>query len=244
MITPEFIDKHFINPTPIIGYDTYVIRKSIMLAVNDLHGRIHGNVVDLGCGIMPYRSYLQSSGRINHYIGIDMENSHYHNTITPDLYWDGMIIPLEDNTQDWVIITEFLEHYFDSTHILKEIKRILKPGGHIFFTIPSVYMLHEVPYDHHRFTPFSFQKILQLSGYKKSEIFPLGGFNFSLLIILGLWQKYAGGNRWYKIILSLFMRLSYRYLMKNDHGYSTFEKKLATYENYTMPSGLWGYAHV
>ncbi|MFX9054275.1 class I SAM-dependent methyltransferase, partial [Acinetobacter baumannii] len=70
-------------------------------------------------------------------------------------YWDGYTIPFNDNEFDFVIATEFLEHYYDTAHILTEIRRVLKPGGQLFFSVPYIYSLHEVPYDHHRFTPYA-----------------------------------------------------------------------------------------
>ncbi len=115
-MTPEIISKYFIHPTTALGYDTFVIRQSIIRAVSDLRLHISGNVLDLGCGIMPYKAFLKESNKINQYTGVDLQNSDYHNAVVPDLFWDGITIPVGDNTQDWVILTEFLEHYFDSTY--------------------------------------------------------------------------------------------------------------------------------
>ena len=242
MHSSSFINKYFIHPLPDLGLDTYVIRKSIMRAVSDLQTKIRGNVVDLGCGIMPYKAFLKEGNQINNYIGIDLENSEYHNTEKPDKFWDGFTIPIEDNSQDWVIVTEFLEHYFDTGHILKEIKRILKPGGKIFFTVPCVYMLHEVPYDHHRFTPFSLKEYFKIAAYSKAEVFPLGGFNYSLIIMMSLWSRHSGTRGWVRIAAKYFLLLFHKQLLKEDHFYGTYTKGFTNYENFTFPSGLWGYA--
>ena len=242
MSSPDLITKFFINPTPDLGLDTYVIRKSIIRAVSDLRTKIHGNVVDLGCGIMPYKVFLKKGNKINKYIGIDLKNSEYHNTQKPDEIWDGHTIPVEDNSQDWVIVTEFLEHYFDTNHILKEIKRILKPGGKIFFTIPCVYMLHEVPHDHHRFTAFSLNEHFKKNEYRTTEVFPLGGFNYSLIIMMSLWNRHSGTRGFIRIVVKLFLSLFYKKLLKEDHLYGTYNKRYTDFKNFTFPSGLWGYA--
>jgi ubiquinone/menaquinone biosynthesis C-methylase UbiE len=48
---------------------------------------------------------------------------------------------MDDESVDFVLATEFLEHYFDTEKILVEIKRVLKPGG-VLFSVPNV-LLHE-----------------------------------------------------------------------------------------------------
>lgn len=235
-------DELFINPKPSIGYGLYVIRKSIIAAITDLKKHISGNVIDLGCGIMPYREFLMEHGKIENYTGIDLERSEYHHAIVPDLFWDGISIPLPDASQDWIIATEFLEHYFDTQHILCEIKRVLKPGGKLFFTVPCVYMLHEIPYDHHRFTAFALSAWFNKCGYSNNQVYPSGGFNYSLIIMLSLWNKNAGNKGFLKIAIKLFLWFAHRSLVKNDHAFGTYRKNYTTYKNSTMPSGLWGYA--
>jgi len=237
----RFIDEYFINPVPEIGLDTYLIRLSLINAVKDLVIKIGGDVLDLGCGIMPYKEYLTKNNNISSYIGIDLKDSQYHNAIQPDIYWDGVNIPLNDNSQDWVIITEFLEHYFDTKHILNEIHRVLKPGGKIFFTVPSLYVLHEVPYDYHRFTYYSLEKYLQITNFKQIEISPLGNFNYSLLIILSLWNKYAVAKFSSKFFVKAFLRLFHKKLMVQPPDSNTHQNNLH-FQNHQLPSGLWGYA--
>ena len=239
----EQINKIYIKPTLKLGYGYYLIQKSLIEAVTDLKTKINGNVLDIGCGVMPYKTFLMEDGKILNYTGIDLEFSDYHNKVKPDLFWDGINIPMPDNSVDWVIATEFLEHYFDTAHILKEIKRVLKPGGSLFFSVPFIYSLHEVPYDHHRFTPYSFEKLFINAGYTKNEIYPRGGFNYSLLIMMSLWAKQSGSKGIIRLVVKFFMFCFHRTLIKNDFKYSTYKKGYTNFENHTMPSGLWGYAH-
>ena len=222
-----------------IGYSLYAIRSSILSAADMVKPRIKGVVVDLGCGEMPYKDFLIENGNITQYIGIDWEPTEYHNRVKPDIYWDGKTIPLPDNHADWFILTEFLEHYFDTQHIMKEIYRVLKPGGCIFFTVPCIWPMHEIPYDEYRFTPFSLEKHFRLAGFDKVDIKPLGGMNRSLAIMLGVWRENFQawspsrikryGKRGMLYLLSKF----YNYLLKN-------ERIPEKYTNQTFISGLWG----
>ena len=235
------IEEFFIKPNSKIGYGLYATRKSLIKAVTDLKAKISGDVLDLGCGIMPYKTFLQSNGKINNYIGVDLQNSNYHNQVIPDLYWDGIVIPVIDNSQDWVIVTEFLEHYFDTQHILKEIKRVLKPGGSVFFTFPCIYMIHEAPYDYNRFTPFSIKMNFENAGFTKTNIYPLGGFNYSLVIMMSLWNKKSGQRGLVRLFSKLFLFLFYKSLLHYDDKIIADKSDFSIFQNDTTPSGLWGY---
>ncbi len=241
-MTQKEIEKIYIKPTLKLGYGYYLIQLSLIEAVKDLKSKIKGNVLDLGCGVMPYRSFLEETGKIDNYIGMDLENSDYHNKVKPDMFWNGFHIPLENNSQDWIIATEFLEHYFDTEHILQEMKRVLKPGGSIFYSVPFIYSLHEVPHDHHRFTPFSFKKHFEKVGFTDYQINPRGGFNFSLIIMMSLWAKQAGSKGIIRLLVKFFLFCFHKNLIRNDKKFSTYTKDYIKFENHTMPSGLWGYA--
>jgi SAM-dependent methyltransferase len=240
MDTNEYIKDQFIQPNLTkIGLSSYAVRSSLKMAVDEVKSEIEGIVIDLGCGEMPYREYMLREGNITKYIGIDLKPTEYHGIVKPDLYWDGQTIPLPDNHANWVLITEFLEHYFDTQHILKEIYRVLKPGGHIFFTVPFIYPLHEVPYDEYRFTPFSLEKHFKLAGFQKTTVKSLGGINRSLAILIGVWKEHFNPyskrryKRYLKRIFIFLLVKFYKYLLETD-------TILMNYSNHKFSSGFWG----
>ena len=47
-------------------------------------------------------------------------------------------IPAADEYYDAVICMEFLEHVYDVTHVLKEIRRVLKLGGKALISVPNL----------------------------------------------------------------------------------------------------------
>jgi SAM-dependent methyltransferase len=231
----KFKSDWFINlDSKVMPQSFYIIRKSLLNAVTELKPKLHGVVVDLACGIMPYKEYLRSD-LIERYIGIDLEPTEYHNQVKPDYYWNGEIIPLEDASVDFVIATEFLEHYFDTNHILKEIKRVLKPGGTFFFTVPSVWPLHEAPFDYHRFTPFALEKYFKKSEFSSWEIKPLGGFHYHLAISFALWSDFRLPQKKQKLIKP-FLNFFVKVLIKKD-------KKESYFKNNQMFSGLYGFVN-
>lgn len=229
----KYISDWFINLKPkLIPISFFIIRKSLLEAVTELKPKLHGRILDLACGVMPYKEYLKSD-KLEVYIGIDLEPTEYHHDVKPDQYWDGMNIPLENASMDFVIATEFLEHYFDTALILKEIKRVLKPGGTFFFTVPNIWPIYEAPYDYHRFTPFALEEHFKKSKFSSWEIKPLGGFHYYLALSFSLWNDYRLSKKKQKLIKP-FLNLAVNFLIKKD-------KKEPNFKNNQMYTGLYGF---
>ncbi|MDA8130785.1 MAG: class I SAM-dependent methyltransferase [Elusimicrobia bacterium] len=55
---------------------------------------------------------------------------------------DSGDLPLSAGTYDCVLCTEFLEHLYEPAHALKEMARVLKPGGRAVITTPNYALLH------------------------------------------------------------------------------------------------------
>jgi SAM-dependent methyltransferase len=232
--TEKYINDWFINlDSQKLPASFYLIRKSLLKAVDELRPKLHGTVLDLACGVMPYKNYLMNNPAIKSYKGVDLEPTEYHNTIKPDHYWDGKSIPLPDNSCDFVIATEFLEHYFDTIHILQEIKRVLKSGGQLFFTVPCIWPMHEVPYDYHRFTTYSLAMYFNISGFTSWDIKPLGGFNYSLALMMALWNDYKLTRKKQRFFKP-FMRFAINQLQSK-------EVSILPFDNGQIYSGLFGF---
>lgn len=238
MTIESYKKNYFIQPNlRQIGMSMYAVRTALLQAIKELKNEISGEVLDLGCGVMPYKEFLLESNRILNYTGIDLEPTIYHNQVKPDRFWDGITIPFEDNSFDWVIATEFFEHYFEMENLLKEIKRVLKKDGTLFFTVPFIWTLHEVPHDQYRFTPFYLERLFLKTGFFENHIKSLGGFNRSMATMLGLWLEHSYVKKAKKRFLKFLFTPFYHYLLKKDYIYKTFD-------NHQMPSGLYGFARV
>jgi SAM-dependent methyltransferase len=57
--------------------------------------------------------------------------------VRPDVLADTQLVPIRENTQNFVIANHLLEHLEDPIGALKEWYRILKPGGILFLAIPD-----------------------------------------------------------------------------------------------------------
>jgi SAM-dependent methyltransferase len=185
--------EKFLNPTlSIDSADTYVIRTGLLNAVKASLPSLHGTLLDVGCGQMPYRDLILQHADVQQYIGLDIHNPGYQKRRLPDLFWDGSAIPLADASVDTVIATELFEHLPDFDLVLREMGRVLKPGGALFFTVPFLWPLHDSPWDFCRYTPYALRRHLEGNGFDVRHITGLGGWNASLAQMIGLWLNRSG----------------------------------------------------
>lgn len=191
--TPAARDDAFLSPqlSPEFA-DLYLVRKGTLDRLDQAIGLFRGVLLDVGCGQMPYRDHiLARNPNIKRYIGLDFATGKYAERRQPDLTWDGLAIPLADASVDCAMATEVLEHCPDPLPVLKEIRRVLAPGGSLFFTTPFLWPIHDAPHDHYRYTPYALERLLAEAGFCDVHIKALGGWNASLAQMIGLWLRLA-----------------------------------------------------
>ncbi|RII29514.1 MAG: hypothetical protein CXR30_11530 [Geobacter sp.] len=205
--------------------DIFWIRKSILAALRSYLAGCRGILLDVGCGEMPYKQLIASYPGITRYIGLDIENPHYQANSKPDLFWDGTSIPLPENSVDCAIATELFEHIPNLEATLTEIKRVLKPGGQLFFTVPFLWPLHDMPRDEYRYTPFALKRIFLNTGYAEIDIAALGGWDASLAQMIGLWLRRRPMSSDERTGFQQFLLPFYQELLRFEHasGQLSFE---------------------
>ena len=230
--------NQFINiPFTDANIDRYTIRNAIFKAIEKSTYLFSGSLLDIGCGKMPYKSYILEHSNVENYTGLDIESAlSYDNKIKPDHTWDGIKMPFSNNTFECAFGTEVLEHCPEPELVLKETYRVLKPGGTFFFTVPFLWNLHEVPNDQYRYTPFSLERHLKNSGFKNIEIKATGGWHASMAQMLGLWLKRSPMSRRKRRIVTFMLKPLVKSLIKKDHT----EKII--FKEGQMITGLYGFA--
>lgn len=128
-------------------------------------------VLDAGAGSQKYASKFSQQ----RYETADFEQ--VDKAYKPSTYvCDLRSIPVEDGRFDAVVFTQVMEHLPEPKLVLKELNRVLKPGGVMFFSAPLYYQEHEKPYDFYRYTQFGLMYLFEQSGFHTNEIRWLEGF--------------------------------------------------------------------
>lgn len=121
-------------------------------------------VLDVGGRLQPYRPLLE--GRISRYIALDPD---YTPLVT--VVGRGEQIPFAAEIFDFVICTQMLEYAPEPVQVIAEIHRVLKPGGCLFLSVPSV-CPRDSESDAWRFLPCSLRVLL--SNFREAEILQEG----------------------------------------------------------------------
>jgi SAM-dependent methyltransferase len=142
----------------------------------DLSGhlpRVHGNVLDVGCGAQPYRGLF---GPNCSYCGIDTTaaKADFGYDVANTTYFEGDTWPVADRSIDFVLCTETLEHVPDPRTFLAQAARCLRPGGEILITTPFSARWHFVPHDYWRYTPSALALLLRAAGFDQPEVYARG----------------------------------------------------------------------
>ena len=140
-------------------------------------------VLDIGAGTCPYKPLfshcIYKSHDFKKYTGEKLGGAKEYGAI--DYESDISSIPVPDNAFDVVLCTEVLEHTPEPIEAMREIARIVRPGGRLFITAPLGSGLHQLPYHYYGgFTPEWYKHFGAKFGLYVTEITPNGGF-FKLL---------------------------------------------------------------
>jgi SAM-dependent methyltransferase len=215
----------YLKPSLSKDFPHYVVRKSILHLLKENLNRFKGDVIDLGCGIMPYKQLILSENKVKSYIGIDLKVNPEQN-VYPDICWDGKTIPVESESIDAVLLTEVIEHLKNPAEVLLEVKRILKKDGIIIGSTPFFWPLHEVPNDNQRFSPYGLEHLLQQEGFSSITITAAGGWNVSMAQFLSTYIQFGVSSPLIKKIYKALFYFPIIWLSSSMKTITAFENKL------------------
>lgn len=142
-------------------------------------------ILDAGSGGQPYIDLFSHAT----YESADFEkvDKQY---VKPTYSCDLSAIPVEDARYDAVIFTQVMEHLPEPLTVLRELRRVLKPGGRVLATMPLWYEEHEQPYDFYRYTQFGLRYLFGQAGFTVDEIRWLDGYMATVTHQLRLMKRH------------------------------------------------------
>jgi SAM-dependent methyltransferase len=174
------------------------VRRRLRGALSSERERPFGVMLDAGCGRKPYAELFS---RVSKYIGMEYAPGSGYRGNLADVYGDGAAIPLATASVDSVLCTEVLEHVPDPDAVVREIARVLKPGGVVVCTAPFFYPVHD-EYDFFRYSPGTVATLMRRHGLEVVRMEPLSGTGITLAILFNLYW-FELGFMWTKWLYPL-----------------------------------------
>lgn len=238
----DFYIKEYLKKRPMF---MSIIRSQEAMLFKKYNKLVKNKILDFGCGDGFFAGLAFGKGRIN--VGLDLfENSRIHEAIEKKIYkvvklYNGVTIPYPDNYFNTVISNCVLEHIPNINLSLKEIYKVLKPGGYFITSVMTnqwennlfgtkLFGENYLKYmrktqDHHNlFSDSQWQthfknvgfKIQSVDGYlyKKSSFY-LDIFHY---FSIGSLISYKLFNKWVLFDISLLNKLKTQFIKKINNN--------------------------
>jgi SAM-dependent methyltransferase len=158
---PGYPQRRFFSP---VAYGQYLVTLALVCKY------ARGQLIDLGCGDMPFKAWI--STQVSTYDSLDFFPRSPDVTYEADIQNMHMI---SNDQYDSALCIEVLEHVPDPFLAVREIQRILKPGGLLILSVPHLSRLHDEPHDYYRYTRYGVAHLLEQAGLELVELQKRGG---------------------------------------------------------------------
>ncbi len=130
-----------------------------------------GVLADIGCGKKPYRALF--APYVERHVGVDIKQNETNDV---DVLGSAYETHLDSAAYDTILCTEVLEHLEEPNRAIAEMRRLLRPGGHVILTVPFFWHIHEAPRDFYRYSEYGLRHLFESGGFEIVELRPLTGF--------------------------------------------------------------------
>jgi SAM-dependent methyltransferase len=159
--------------SPPLSSPTYAVRKPLadwLRREAELAAERHGRyrVLDVGCGIKPYLPFFEPYAA--EYVGVDIANP------AADLEGAVEALPVEDASFELVLCNQVLEHSSDPAQAVRELRRVVAPGGRLLASTHGVQVYHPAPDDLWRWTHAGLERLFRENAdWRALEVRPASG---------------------------------------------------------------------
>jgi len=140
-------------------------------------------VLDIGGRIQPYRELIPFSHK---YWSLDVRQ-----TALVNVLGNAESLPFADDSLDVVICTQMIEYVTDPAALAQEIHRVLRPGGSLLLSAPSIFP-RDSEHDRWRFFPVTLRQLFR--QFSEIEVLPecgsIAGFLRTLAVMCDFSARY------------------------------------------------------
>jgi ubiquinone/menaquinone biosynthesis C-methylase UbiE len=125
-----------------------------------------------------------------------------------DVFCDLCSLPMRNDQVDLIFSSSVLEHVHDPEQAIREMYRVIKPGGYVYAEIPFMRAFHLAPVDYQRYTLPGLEALFSRYGFSLIEKGICSGpFTAIVLHVIDFWRSALSFNRYIQIAGLLFLRL-------------------------------------
>jgi SAM-dependent methyltransferase len=160
---------------------TYAVRGPLARWLREeAEGAAGCRVLDVGCGDKPYYPFFAELA--SEYVGVDANHP------DADLRAPVERIPVEEASFDLVLCTQVLEHVDDPAAVVRELHRVVKPGGRVLASTHGVQVYHPDPVDLRRWTHEGLRRLFEEHGpWSSLTVTPASGTTACVAMVVGLY---------------------------------------------------------
>jgi SAM-dependent methyltransferase len=171
---------------PPVSSSTWVVRAPLAAWLRAEAQRAGGcRVLDVGCGVKPYYPFFAETASA--YVGVDVPGN-------PAADLEGSVerLPVADASFDVVLCTQVLEHCDDPAQAVRELRRVVAPGGRVLASTHGVQVYHPAPHDLWRWTHEGLERLFRGNAeWSRLDVRPAAGTAACLGMLLGMYVSTA-----------------------------------------------------
>jgi SAM-dependent methyltransferase len=158
---------------PSRGSATFLLRAPLSAWLQEEAARAAGRygtvrVLDVGCGVKPYFPFFRPFA--SEYVGVDVDNP------AADLQGSIEQLPVPDGSFEIVLCNQVLEHCLDPPQAIRELRRVVAPGGRVLASTHGVEVYHPAPEDLWRWTHTGLERLFATNAkWASLSVHPAGG---------------------------------------------------------------------
>lgn len=139
-------------------------------------------VLDVGSGVKPYFPFFER--HVKEFVSVDIENP------AADLQGAVEDLPVPDGSFDVVICNQVLEHCADPAQAVRELRRVVAPGGRVLASTHGVQVYHPAPDDLWRWTHAGLERLFTDNGdWRSVTVTPSSGTTACVGMLISIYVE-------------------------------------------------------